>query len=81
MDRKFGVIVLAVVFLLLASGCLDKLYPYISPEDTVKYKLKYVRLRPIHEENRLRIQSRMTQQEYESMKIAVHGVLAVVDPE
>lgn len=73
----FRIIVFAVVGVLFVSCWLDKYQPEQS--DTMQFKLKYVRLRPIHEEDRLRVQSRMTIQEYESMRIAMHKELAIVD--
>lgn len=48
--RKLAVILLVVVGLVIITSWINIVQPFCNETNTMVYKLKYVRLRPIHEE-------------------------------
>lgn len=74
--REVRIIALFIIALLAIGIWLDIIHPTRHEEDTMKYKLKYVRLRPIHEEERRRIQSNL-QFETDSMRVKLQKVLSL----
>jgi hypothetical protein len=66
---------LFMVTLLVIGTWLDVTHPRCHEEDTMKYKLKYVRLRPIHEEERKRVQGRWSAAEADSMEVSLKRIL------
>lgn len=61
--------------MLMMSCWLTIVNPVYQEEDTMMYKLKYVRLRATHETERMRIQSAMTVADIDSIKNFLHGRL------
>jgi type II secretory pathway component PulM len=73
--RELGMMMLFVVALLAIGTWLDIAHPTFNEVDTMKYKLKYVRLRPIHEEERQRIQRSMSASETDSLEVGLRRVI------
>ena len=74
--REIRIIALFMIALLATGTWLDIAHPTCHEEDTMKYKLKYVRLRPIHEEERRRIQSSVPF-ERDSMQVKLQKVFSL----
>ncbi len=69
------IITLFMIFLLAIGTCLDIAHPTFHETDTMKYKLKYVRLRPIHEEEWQRLQRRRSAAETDSLGVGLKRYL------
>lgn len=74
--REIRIISLFMMALLAIGIWLDITHPTCHEEDTMKYKLKYVRLRPIHEEERRRIQS-SRHFKIDSLRVQLQEVLSL----
>lgn len=78
MTRTVGIAGFFVIVILAISSWLNKIYPVVHVEDPMPFKLKYVRLRAIHEEEWLRRESHMTSEERDSLQRSVRQMLTLV---
>ncbi len=73
--REIRIITFFMIALLAIGIWLDITHPTFHEEDTMKYKLKYVRLRPIHEEEGQRIQRQRSGAETDSLEVGLKRIL------